>query len=120
MDSFLKRVLETSILMVVAISVTYLTVLHWHLHVALVVVAMVFVGFITAVLEKWALSSPTPRQKPTAGSIIDTIGRVGSLLFVLTAQYFIIRKRFDLKDRIYIMAATAVSADFFKAVVSSL
>jgi hypothetical protein len=123
MDAFVKVTVETSILMVVAITVTYLTVLHWHLHIALVILAMVFVGLLTSILEKWAFTAlfeTKAHTKPALKGFTDTLARLGALFVVLAAQYYIIRKRFDLKERMFILGATVVSADFFKSVLSSL
>ena len=118
MEHLLKSAVQNGILMTVAISVTYLTVLHWHLHIGLVIVAMAFVGLITALLYKWALESlfPSPKngKRPPA---FATVAHFAILFVVLTAQYFIIRKRFNFQERMYILVATAFSTDFFKMIL---
>jgi hypothetical protein len=122
MESLVKSALENGILMTIAISVTYLTVLHWHLHITAVIVAMVLVGAITAILYKWAFESLFPegaQRKPTP-SPFATVAHIAILFIVLAAQYYIIRKRFDLQERVYIIAATAFSTDFFKMVLQHI
>jgi cytochrome c biogenesis factor len=122
MESLLKSALENGILMATAISITYLTVLQWRLHITAVIVAMVVVGAITAILYKWAFESlfPEGTERKQPSSVIATVAHFGILFAVLSAQYYIIRKRFDLQERIYILAATAFSADFFKVVLRNL
>jgi hypothetical protein len=123
MEAFLQSVVENAILMVIAIAVTYLTVLHWNMHIGIVIVAMTFVGLITALLQKWTFDGLLPSRRKAEGaaapSAFATIGHVLVLTAVLGAQYYIIRKRFDLQERIYILAATAFSTDFFKMILQS-